>query len=264
MISEAVPKKGPGFRGSSIEGRGIAGSNVSANAFFWTTERHTSVQQFKAVPVAPAAKPESTSCASLLDTIDATPLLYTSKVRKKPPVHKHCLTCMPAYPIINPLKPRVFRMCFAMSAEPLNFPSLSSCAASLMFSSGEIAITSGTVPIAPARPLETAVPCVSGLPYKPLWTMGCIKNLMAREIEALVTSATRPCFTKPITPWASKKPLSAAPAPVPGLDMQMALTTSAGYITMLVTRAPPQMGGKVSKEPALRLPALFAAMAPRV
>merc|ERR1719512_553516 len=107
--------------------------------------------------------------------------------------------------------------------------------------------------MAPARPLLTGVPLVSGVPYMALWTMGCMKNLMAREREALVTSATRPCFTKPITPWASRKPFKAAPAPVPGLDMQMARTTSAGYMTTLVTKAPPQIGGSVSKLVALRL-----------
>merc|ERR1719215_2410814 len=87
-----------------------------------------------------------------------------------------------------------------------------------------------------------------------------MKNLMAREIEARVTSATRPCFTKPMKPCASKKPFKAAPAPVPGFDMQMARTTSAGYMTMLVTRAPPQIGGKVSKDVALRFPALAPAI----
>merc|ERR1711972_567610 len=96
MISAAVAKKGPGFSGSIADGRGIAGSKVSASAFFCTTERQTSVQQLNAVPVAPAAKPDKTSWANLLDTSCATPLLYTSRVKKKPPVHKHCLTCMPA------------------------------------------------------------------------------------------------------------------------------------------------------------------------
>merc|ERR1712045_183792 len=125
MISDAVAKKGPGFKGSIADGRGMEASKVSASAFFCTTERHTSVQQFKAVPVAPAAKPDRTSWASLLDTTLATAPLYTSRVKKKPPVHKHCLTCVPAYPIISPPKPRVLKMCFAMSADPLNFPSLS-------------------------------------------------------------------------------------------------------------------------------------------
>lgn len=80
--------------------------------------------------------------------------------------------------------------------------------------------------------------------------MGWRKNLMARENEALVTSAARPCFTKPAIPWVWMNPERAAPAPVPGLAMQMALTTSTGYITMLTVIAPPVMGGKVSSGPA--------------
>eukprot|EP00411_Alexandrium_monilatum_P116333 CAMPEP_0175665798 /NCGR_PEP_ID=MMETSP0097-20121207/17247_1 /TAXON_ID=311494 /ORGANISM="Alexandrium monilatum, Strain CCMP3105" /LENGTH=71 /DNA_ID=CAMNT_0016972187 /DNA_START=28 /DNA_END=241 /DNA_ORIENTATION=- len=58
-----------------------------------------------------------------------------------------------------------------------------------------------------------------------------------------------------MTPCASRKPLSAALAPVPGLAMQMARTTSTGYMTTLVTSAPPQIGGRVSRLVALRLPA---------
>merc|ERR1719444_775831 len=89
-------KKGPGLYTVMTEGRGIEASKVSAKAFFCTTERQTSVQQFRAVPVAPAKKPEHTSWASLLENMLAHAPLYTSKVRKKPPVHKHWRTCMPA------------------------------------------------------------------------------------------------------------------------------------------------------------------------
>lgn len=40
--------------------------------------------------------------------------------------------------------------------------------------------------------------------------------------------------------------MSASPAPVPGFAIQMARTTSTGYIATEVTTAPAQMGGSVS------------------
>merc|ERR1719491_385647 len=88
-MSTGVAKNGPGFNGASADGLGAAASKVLASASFCTTERHTSVQQLRAVPVAPAAKPEITSWPSLLETTHDTCDLYQSRERKKPPVHRN-------------------------------------------------------------------------------------------------------------------------------------------------------------------------------
>ena len=64
------------------------------------------------------------------------------------------------------------------------------------------------------------------------------RNLMAREMDALVTSATKPCFTKPMTPCASKKPFNASAAPVPGLDMPEA-RLGAKWLVVFFSRKSP-------------------------
>lgn len=133
---------------------------VSAIAFFYIPVLTTSHQQFKQVPKTPAPNPATvlliTPGENILSVLD----LNTSKLKKKPPVHKAYLNYIPKYPIYKPPIPLVFTKCVNISLvlPPLNLPSESNYLANLAFSNGEIVKISGIVAKAPAKPLVKGVP----------------------------------------------------------------------------------------------------------